>query len=204
MEGRLTELELQYLQCSELLQALVQSPAALIAAMRDPTISANTLELLAQHPILDVRVEVARHPNTPAHMLVNLMASQHETVMCVIAERSDASPDTLAHLALIGDTQVRYRVARHENTPIETLMTLAEDERYVAEDVPLNKNATAEVLAKCVTQVGFDDKTSYIRLRVANHPNTSFETRVYLYQNDPNEDVRQKCLERLDLLDLLK
>lgn len=200
----MTELELQYLQSTELLQALVRNPAALIAAMRDPTMSANTLELLAQHPILDVRVEVARHPNTPAHMLVNLMASQNEIVMCVIAERSDTPSEILARLAVIGDTQVRYRVARHENTPIETLMTLAEDERYVAEDVPLNKNATSEILAKCVTQAGFDDKTDYIRIRVAKHPNTSFETRVYLYQNDPNEDVRQKCLERLDLLDLIK
>lgn len=214
-----------YLTSDEMLRALVNCDGARIA-LADATTSIVLLEMLSQDPDRRVLSAVARNPNTPEHVLARLVADYpaqvgqnpstspqllaslaHHTdynVKFRVAQNPNTRAEDLIALSLSTETPVRWRIARHPNTPTSTLWDLASDVGIVAEDVPLNPNVTPELLERVVTSHPFAEIKRTARQRVVEHPKTSVETLVFMYENETDEALRSKCLERLGLLDLLK
>lgn len=208
-----------------MLQALVHCVDARVA-LAEATTSVVLLEMLSQDPESSVLLSVARNRNTPEHVLTRLVAVyptqvaanrsvspdllaslvQHPNreVKFNVASNPNTRAEDLVVLGLDTEASVRWRVARHPNTPTSTLWDLASDVGAVAEDVPLNPNVTPELLERVVTSRPVAEIKYTARCRVIAHPKTSVETLVFLYENETDEALRSNCLERLDLLDLLK
>ncbi len=92
-----------------------------------------------------------------------------------LADNPNTPPETLALLANDEEYWVRYRVAQNPNTSPETLERLANDNNiYVRWHVAFNHNTLPETLA-CLADDGY-----YVRLGVANNPNTPQYIKTYL------------------------
>jgi hypothetical protein len=102
-------------------------------------------------------------------------------------------PENLAKLAEYPDSAyIRYWVAGHPNTPIESLALLAEDaEEDVRYKVAWNPNCTPEILLKLAR-----DASSEVRYRVACNPKCPVEA-VLLLMQDERQGVRNAALRRV-------
>jgi len=115
-----------------------------------PNTSAETLVSLNRGGSKKVRIEVAKHPNTPNWVLAELMTSdEDEVIQRIASENRNGTPDEIEHDLFIGQAlkdsyfsqseeyltdlasvdyaEVRERVARNKYTPEAILLELARD-----------------------------------------------------------------------------
>lgn len=81
---------------------------------------------LAHHRETDVREALAGHPECPMGVLASLAHDHRAAVRVTVAANPRANRAILEHLARDRDTRVLKAVARHQATPVEVLLTLAD------------------------------------------------------------------------------
>ncbi len=150
---------------------------------RHPNASLQTLLFLAQIGFAD---EVYENPLMPLY----IEGGSDEVVLILVrlAEQTK-SPERLQELASSGWGQVRLYVAWNDNTPLEVLLLLSEDESAdVRSHVAKNSKSTPEMLL-----FFSKDESHYVRHKVALNVKTPPEALTSLAK-DPNESVRRGLL----------
>ncbi|NLZ74066.1 MAG: HEAT repeat domain-containing protein, partial [Bacteroidales bacterium] len=88
----------------------------------------SILSELAKDEDKDVRIGVAKNPNTPVESLEELAKDQDYWVRNGIAENPNTPVELLEQLGKDEEKFVRSGVAKNPNTPIELFKQLAKDE----------------------------------------------------------------------------
>ncbi|MBD2577996.1 hypothetical protein [Oscillatoria sp. FACHB-1406] len=121
---------------------------------------------------LDLRINLARNPSTPAFILARLAADRAPVVRDAVASNSSNPIEILQKLAENGDSLTRDAIASNESTPIALLHQLANDSTsLVRRAVARHYQAPREVLHHLAA-----DSCYSVRLTVAKnlhaHPKT--------------------------------
>ncbi len=115
----------------------------------------------------DVRVSVARNPNTPADVLTELAKDSHSVVRKNAAGNPNMPADVLTELAKDSYCDVRISVAGNPNTPVDVLTELAKDSHSVVrKNAAGNPNIPADVLTELAK-----DSDCIVRRYAAGNPN---------------------------------
>ncbi|MBV6628285.1 MAG: hypothetical protein KI793_36090 [Rivularia sp. (in: Bacteria)] len=135
-------------------------------AVYDP----NLLTAMAESSNYDTRQRVAQHPNTPIHVLEQLISEENnsilETALSNLSRNSKTPDSTLGCLAQTSDLKVCTAVARHRNTSSQTLVQLAKHHRWeVRTIVAKNLKTPLETLIQLI-----QDKHATVRIAAINNP----------------------------------
>ena len=116
----------------------------------------------------DVRISVARNPNTSADVLTELAKDSDYIVRRNAAGNPNTPADVLTELAKDSDYDVRISVARNPNTPADVLTELAKDSYWCVRSYAAgNPNTSADVLTELAKDSDCD-----VRRNAAGNPNT--------------------------------
>lgn len=96
-----------------------------IKTAQNPDTDPLRLKELSEHSDWRVRYWVAFNPNTPFAALAALAKDPVNYVRKGLIRHHNASASNLAALESDLDVDIRYHVAQHPNTPIETLIRMA-------------------------------------------------------------------------------
>ena len=91
----------------------------------------QVLEALADDWCVEVRIKVARNPNTTVSVLERLAKDKDWQVRYEVAENPSTPAGVLKILADDENWNVRYLVAENPNTPISVLERLAKDKERI-------------------------------------------------------------------------
>lgn len=132
---------------------------------QNPHISSDWLEEMADYPIERVRQMVARHPNTPPHLLVE--AAEDLQLRQFIAENPSTPASVLEALAIDSRGDIQAAVARNVNTPGYVLEILGSTPFH---DLLLARhpNTPDSILQKILWRLALDERLS-VRKYVAQH-----------------------------------
>ncbi|AFY55299.1 Leucine rich repeat protein [Rivularia sp. PCC 7116] len=132
---------------------------------QNPHIPSSWLEEMAEHPNERVRQMVARHPNTPAHLLV--LAANNLELRQFVAENPNTPASTLQELAMDSRGDIQAAVARNANTPGYVLDILGSTPFH---DLLLARhpNTSSSTLQKVLWRLALDERLS-VRKYVAQH-----------------------------------
>ncbi|MBF0546857.1 MAG: hypothetical protein HQM08_20625 [Candidatus Riflebacteria bacterium] len=142
-----------------------------------------------------VRLDVAKNPRVSAELLVRLSNDSDQDVKAAAANNPKlTSPFTncneLDILANSANWKVRQAVARHPNTPANTLLRLSNDsDQDVKAAVANNPKLTSPQTNPGELEMFATSSDWKIRQAVARHVNTSAETLLRL-SNDSDQDVK--------------
>jgi len=157
-----------------------------IEALYNPQTPASVLEKLIQED----PPAVARHPNTPAELLVELSQNAYERIREAVAENPNSPVSILEKLANDDHFLVRWRVSQNPNTPIDILFKkLARDTRVartIAKQMS-NKKLDSYLEAECILDI------------FAEYSNSSLETIVQKIAWEGGETARLFLARRFDL-----
>jgi hypothetical protein len=164
------------------LHLLIQDYECAFAAAQNPGLPASVADILSRYHDKKVRIALVRNQNTPVHIVERIArsAQEHEVeVKAAAAASRSASADLLALLANDRSWQVRSSVARHPDTPVAVLVTLAEnirddrvaysDDGRVANNLVENPNTPTEALVHLAGIDGLFDLHEYIQ-RIQKKP----------------------------------
>lgn len=131
----------------------------------NPHIPSSWLEEMAAHPMERVRQMVARHPNTPAYLLIQ--AAQDLELRQFVAENPSTPPEVLEELAIDNRGDIQAAVARNANTPGYVLAILGGTPFH---DLLLARhpNTPESTLQKVLWRLALDERLS-VRKYVAQH-----------------------------------
>jgi hypothetical protein len=151
-----------------------------------PTASITTLKRLAFDNYHMVRQTVAGNPNTPSDTLIemakknviNTTVGSAHSVPYIIAERKDATPEALNYLARQPVSTVRSNVVRNNNTSLETLEWLIDNESdaNILSIIAQNTKLTPELQEKLASNL-----SNKVRHSLATNPNATAETLSIIY-----------------------
>ncbi|MBV6624216.1 MAG: hypothetical protein KI793_14970 [Rivularia sp. (in: Bacteria)] len=132
---------------------------------QNPHIPSSWLEEMAEHPDERVRQMVARHPNTPAYLLVE--AANNLELRQFVAENPSTPASTLEELAMDSRGDIQAAVARNANTPGYVLDILGSTPFH---DLLLARhpNTPSHTLQKILWRLALDERLS-VRKYVAQH-----------------------------------
>ncbi len=135
---------------------------------QNPQIPSNWLEEMAEHENERVRQMVARHPNTPVHLLVQ--AAKDLELRQFVAENPSTPPEVLEELAMDSRGDIQAAVARNPNTPGYVLEILGGTPFH---DLLLARhpNTPESTLQKVLWRLALDERLS-VRKYVAQHEHT--------------------------------
>lgn len=106
----------------------------------------SELETLAEHPAIDIRVQVASHHNCPDHIASKLADDPAWQVLQALAGNPVSSLEVLQKLAEHDEWCVRLEVAGNSSSPTELLSQLADDsDEGVQAKVADNPNCPEDV-----------------------------------------------------------
>lgn len=121
-----------------------------VAVAKNPNTPGQSLIELASDAYEKVRSAVLQNPNVPADVVFKLRKSlgyRGDSILAKVATDPNISSQTLEQLAQSDASHTRSRVAGNLNTPLSILRQLASDDRlHVREAVAKNPNATGEIL----------------------------------------------------------
>jgi hypothetical protein len=177
-------------------------PASPLVELRDPNIPVARLRQLALDACELTRRWVARHPNTPADVLLAMLDDQDCWVPWNLAQNPAAAPELIdqlvarrSHLDMVAanrnapgrvltqlagepEMQVRAAAALNPSTPAATLAILAGDASVkVRWSLARNTSAPPEVLQGLAS-----DKEEQVRRAVARNRNTPKPLKLALKQ----------------------
>ncbi len=132
---------------------------------QNPHIPSSWLEEMVEHPNERVRQMVARHPNTPPHLLVE--GAKDLELRQFVAENPSTPPEVLEELAMDSRGDIQAAVARNPNTPGYVLDILGSTPFH---DLLLSRhpNTPASTLQKVLWRLALDERLS-VRKYVAQH-----------------------------------
>ena len=170
---------------AEVLDVLAQNKDAYVRSQVAVHVntSAKTLTSLVEDTDAHVRCTVARNINTPATTLVALAGDKDISVRAAVAQSSKIPKDSLAFLAEDKHDSVRYYVAKNPNTPVPKLIDLSKDlHRNVRLGVAQNAQTPASVLTFLAKDLDLNVKQA-----VAKNPQTP-DTIIadFVIDKDPN------------------
>ncbi len=148
---------------------------------QNPYIPSNWLEEMAEHDIERVRQMVARHPNTPVHILVQ--AASYLQLRQFVAENPSTPPEVLEELAMDSRGDIQAAVARNSNTPGYVLEILA---GMPFHDLLLARhpNTPDSTLQKVLWRLALDERLS-VRKYVAQHSQAPVSILTQWAKNSP-------------------
>jgi Leucine rich repeat variant len=185
--------QLGQLQDPEILNALLtnpQTPAAILQREIPKIQDEKQLEL-----VLRGNRNQQRNLNMPGELLAPFAQSSSDTMRFLVARYRSALPETLELLAADKYDLVRQTVAENPSTSPPVLTAMAQQDHLnsnsgsahsVSGKIVERKDAPAEALDFVAKQ-----PVQWMRIRVANHPNTSTETLTWLAGNESHEQVLQ-------------
>ncbi len=132
---------------------------------QNPHISSSWLQEMAEHPRERVRQMVARHPNTPTDLLVDL--AKDLELRQFVAENPSTPPEVLEQLAMDSRGDIQASVARNSNAPGYVLEILGGTPFH---DLLLARhgNTPSATLQKVLWRLALNERLS-IRKYVAQH-----------------------------------
>ena len=123
---------------------------------------------------LTKKLQLAKNPNTPVGVLVELAKDGNPDVRWWVANNPNTSVEVLMVLAKDANSDVRYEVAYNPNTPIEILAELAkDDDSSVRYCVARNANSTVDVLAAILSVELRGDRDKDTLGFIFNHKNST-------------------------------
>jgi hypothetical protein len=145
------------------------------------SIPSSWLEEMAEHPNERVRQMVARHPNTPAHLLVQ--AASYLELRQFVAENPSTPPEVLEELAMDSRGDIQAAVARNANTPGYVLEILGGTPFH---DLLLARhpNTPPSTLQKVLWRLALDERLS-VRKYVAQHNQAPVSILTQWAKNSP-------------------
>ncbi|HZF70039.1 hypothetical protein [Sulfuricurvum sp.] len=151
----------------------VLNPRAPIDVARDVNTPPDTLRLLSQYEMVEVRRQVASNPNTPIEILrilsedselsvarlvaMNLNADEallnrmfkNKDNHSSLAQNQSISIEMIRLLSQSENEHVRTYIAEHKKTPIDILIKLADDsDLNVRKNIAMNPNSSSIILDK--------------------------------------------------------
>lgn len=196
--------------------------AAIHSSVNNQKTPSHVLSEYSTYFVNEVRLDVAKNPNTPPEALTYLARDDELTITKIeVAKHSNTPINTLAKLAMEVDDSVRAAVAVNPKTPMDVLKTIdrinsgakaAQNEKRPEELTKLaydvapairfmvaeNKNTSSETLVMLA-----DDKEKEVRRNVAKNPNTPLDTLKKLSQ-DKDSNVLYAITLRSDVPDDIK
>ncbi|MEM9922171.1 MAG: hypothetical protein AAF915_00185 [Cyanobacteria bacterium P01_D01_bin.50] len=147
----------------------------------NPHIPSSWLEEMASHPIERVRQMVARHPNTPAYLLVE--GAKDLELRQFVAENPSTPPEVLEELAMDSRGDIQAAVARNPNTPGYVLEILGSTPFH---DLLLARhpNTPDSTLQRVLWRLALDERLS-VRKYVAQHSFTPVSILTQWANNSP-------------------
>lgn len=137
------------------------------------------LETLEQN----LKVAIAKNPQTSASILSLLGNNWHECVRMAVAANEKAPSQILNQLANDKAVDVKVAVAKNPNTPAQSLIELASDAyEKVRSAILQNPNVPGEVVFKLRNSLGY--RGDSILAKVATDPNLSSQTLEQLAQSN--------------------
>ena len=153
-------------------------------AADNPNCGPGLIQMMAQHPDVDLRSAVASNQQLPAGLLDRLAADQSPTVRRSVASRKRSPPNVWEILSADDDWEVRSEAA--ERCPVTLLAGLAsDDDPSVREAVAGRRKCPPEVLAR----LAYDYETQVLSA-VAGNPGCSAEQLRDLAE-EHDSDVRE-------------
>ncbi len=148
---------------------------------QNPHIPLLWLEEMAEHPMERVRQMVARHPNTPPHLLVE--AAKNLELRQFVAENPGTPPEVLEELAMDVRGDIQAAVARNVNTPGYVLEILGSTPFH---DLLLARhpNTPSSTLQKIMWRLALDERLS-VRKYVAQHDRAPVSILIQWAKNSP-------------------
>jgi Leucine rich repeat variant len=189
--------QLGQLEDPEIINALLtnpQTPAAVLQREIPKIQDEKQLEL-----VLRGNRNQQRNLNMPGELLAPFAQSSSDTMRFLVARYRSALPETLELLAADKYDLVRQTVAENPSTSPTVLTAMAQQDHLnsssgsahsVSGKIVERKDAPAEALDFVAKQ-----PVQWMRIRVANHPNTSTETLTWLAENESHEQVLQAVVK---------
>lgn len=182
--------------------SITMEQARLIA--RNPSTKSGLLEKLSYHSDIKVRVYVAKHPNTPQHVLRRLALGKGSVIdVCrEVAKNPNTSTETLDKLSGYADYDIQRGVVQNQNTSKETLEKHArQGSGYIQHEIAENPKTPVEIL-----KILAFNQSIHVRGSVATNPNTPHDLIFQLIGSIPirgkyafaaNPTTHVKILEEL-------
>lgn len=136
---------------------------------KNPNTPETILEYLARDSEFWVRLEVAHNPNTPGRILEELVMDDYSQLRSLISEKTDPPASLIADiLGPEAEFWIAVEVAQNPNTPVSLLERLAKhNQAGVRESVAKNYNLTASLIKQLA-----EDEDFKVICNLALNPNT--------------------------------
>ncbi|MFB2834872.1 hypothetical protein [Floridanema evergladense] len=165
------------------------------------------LEFIARKPVISIRLDVAKNPNTPSSTLEWLAENETDKdVLCAVVQHQNATSNIWINLARNEIIAVREAVAAQIGCPSDILEMLADDVSLeVRSQIAANPNTPAYIIEYLSQEENFA-----VRAAAASNPNLSITQlerlaqdekvevrRVVAQNNNTPESIRQTLRELL-------
>jgi hypothetical protein len=160
-----------------------------LAVAKNPNTPASILEDLARDCYWEIRIAVSQNPSTPASILEDLARDWYWEIKMAVAQNPNTSARILEQLSR-DDDAYEQGVAGNPNTPEKILQQLAQDTScYVRSSVARNPNIPVRILEQLA-----QDNTWHVRWFIAGNPNTPIRILQQLAK-DKNNIIRRKVVK---------
>jgi ribosomal protein L17 len=165
------------------------------------SIGADVLVELANHPELQVRQMVVRHPNVPQTVLDRAVTTAE--LRQYVAENISTPADLLVELVKSGEEEILKAIATN---PSATASVLESITKTRSQDILIaqHPNATTKLLQQILWRLAMDERLS-VRKYVAKHPHTPIDILIAWVQKQPelrlfiaqNPSISPEIIEQL-------
>lgn len=126
-----------------------------------------------------IQIKIAQNPNTPEYLLNHLSLHKENSVVAEVAGNPNTPSELLFELSKSNSRQVREKAFQNPSIPPEALRQYIKSDHYIFDSdfcgIATNPSTPPDVL-HILSQT--DNK--WVKIAVANNPNTSIETLAFL------------------------
>lgn len=159
---------------------------ALRSVGQRPDLSERWLREFARRGDVPVLIAALSNPNMPSDEMQVLAAHEDHLVRTWVGQHPKAPPEALALLAADENEHVRRVAGENRNTPVKWLIQLAEDPKWnPRQGAAMNPNTPPEVLARLA-----EDSVWTVRMCVAGNPSLPETVRERLLDDKVDQVVQ--------------
>ncbi|MGB8699905.1 MAG: WGR domain-containing protein [Thermosynechococcaceae cyanobacterium] len=153
-------------------------------------------DFLLDSLVLELRVAIAKQPETDPQILAQLARDFHENVRKAIATNPNTPPEILEQLVADRVLEVRVALAKNASTPPAALLKLADDVYEKVKKIVLkHPNVPGDAVFKLQHLIDYEQ--DYALAKIASQPTTSISTIEQLAQREEYH-IRRGVAENLN------